>query len=270
MRRNLPAVLAATYIVLMLAVAAAPGVFAWQDPYALNATSRLQPPSAAHFFGTDEVGRDVYARVVHGTRLTLSLSLFVVVLSLAVGSVVGSFSGVAPRWADELIMRTTDIFLAFPQFVMAMAIVAAFSRSMLNAMLALAAIWWAQYARIVRAQVLVTRQESWSGGHRAGPWAAGGAGPRDLPELPGAGHRARHARRQLRRADPVRAQLIGLGAEPPTAEWGAILTRSREYLIGYWWYPTFPGLAIFLTSLAFSFLGDAFRDALDPRSRKYV
>ena len=90
-RRNLPAVLAATYIVLMLAVAAAPGVFAWQDPYALNATSRLQPPSASHFFGTDEVGRDVYARVVHGTRLTLSLSLFVVVLSLAVGSVVGSF-----------------------------------------------------------------------------------------------------------------------------------------------------------------------------------
>jgi peptide/nickel transport system permease protein len=270
-RRNLPAVLAAAYIALMLAVAAAPGVFAWQDPYALNATSRLQPPSAAHFFGTDEVGRDVYARVVHGTRLTLSLSLVVVVLSLAVGSVVGSFSGVAPRWADELIMRTTDIFLAFPQFVMAMAIVAAFSRSMLNAMLALAAIWWAQYARIVRAQVLVTRQESFVE-------AATALGRGRLAVL------VREIYPNCLGPVVVRATLdvsyavlilsglsfIGLGAEPPTAEWGAILTRSREYLIGYWWYPTFPGLAIFLTSLAFSFLGDAFRDALDPRSRKYV
>jgi peptide/nickel transport system permease protein len=154
---------------------------------------------------------------------------------------------------------------------MAMAIVAAFSRSMLNAMLALAAIWWAQYARIVRAQVLVTRQEPFVE-------AATALGRSRLAVL------VREIYPNCLGPVIVRATLdvsyavlilsglsfIGLGAEPPTAEWGAILTRSREYLIGYWWYPTFPGLAIFLTSLAFSFLGDAFRDALDPRSRKYV
>lgn len=270
-RRNPPAVLAAVYLLLMAAMAIAPGAFASQDPYALNAAERLQPPSGAHPFGTDEVGRDIYARVVHGTRLTLTLSLFVVVLALVVGSVVGSLSGVAPRWLDELIMRTTDIFLAFPQFVMAMAIVAAFSRSMLNAMLALACIWWAQYARIVRAQVLAVRAEQFV----EAATALGRGTPAILVKeiYPNCiGPVIVRATLDVSYAVLILSGLsfIGLGAEPPTAEWGAILTRSRDYLIGYWWYPTFPGLAIFLTSLAFSFLGDAFRDALDPRSRKYV
>ena len=263
--------LAALYIVLVCAMAAAPQLFASQDPYALSARDRLQPPSAAHLFGTDEVGRDIYARVIHGTRLTLTLSLFVVVLALVLGSVVGSVSGIAPRWLDELIMRTTDIFLAFPQFVMAMAIVAAFSRSMLNAMLALACIWWAQYARIVRAQVLAIKGEPYV--EAATALGRGQVAVLVKEIYPNCfGPVIVRATLDVSYAVLILSGLsfIGLGAEPPTAEWGAILTRSRDYLIEYWWYPTFPGLAIFLTSLAFSFLGDAFRDALDPRSRKYV
>ncbi len=270
-RRNPPAVLAALYILLMLVVSVAPHLFTGHDPYALSPRDRLQPPSMGHVFGTDEVGRDIYARVIHGTRLTLTLALFVVALSLVLGSVVGSLSGIAPGWVDDLVMRTTDIFLAFPQFVMAMAIVSVLSRSMLNAMFALAFIWWAQYARMVRAQVLVVKKEQFVE-------AATALGKAKLSVL-------------LKEIYPncfgpviVRATLdvsyaililsglsfIGLGAEPPTAEWGAILTRSRDYLIGYWWYPTFPGLTIFLTSMAFNFLGDAFRDVLDPRAKKYV
>jgi peptide/nickel transport system permease protein len=270
-RRNAPALVSAVYVVLMLAVSIAPGLFTGHDPYRLSPRDRLQAPSAAHLFGTDEVGRDIYARVVHGTRLTLTLALFVVALSLALGSVVGSLSGIAPRWVDELIMRTTDIFLAFPQFVMAMAIVSVLTRSMLNAMLALAFIWWAQYARIVRAQVLVVKEEQFVEASRA-------LGKSRLAIL------VREIYPNCFGPVVVRATLdvsyaililsglsfIGLGAEPPTAEWGAILTRSRDYLVGYWWYPTFPGLAIFLTSMAFNFLGDAFRDVLDPRSKRYV
>lgn len=271
LRRNAPAVLSAGYVGLMLLLALAPQWFAGQDPYALSPRDRLQPPSLHHLFGTDEVGRDLYARVVHGTRLTLTLALFVVALSLALGSVVGSLSGIAPRWIDELVMRTTDIFLAFPQFVMAMAIVAVLSRSMLNAMLALAFIWWAQYARIVRAQVLSVKEEAFVEASRA-------LGKGRLAILVGEiypncfGPVLVRATLDVSYAILILSGLsfIGLGAEPPTAEWGAILTRSRDYLIGYWWYPTFPGLAIFVTSMAFNFLGDAFRDVLDPRSRKYV
>jgi peptide/nickel transport system permease protein len=270
-RRNPPAVLAAVYILLVSAMAAAPSMFSSHDPYALNARERLQSPSTAHLFGTDEVGRDIYARVVHGTRLTLSLSLFVVALSLVLGSVVGSLAGMAPRWLDELIMRTTDIFLAFPQFVMAMAIVAAFSRSMLNAMLALACIWWAQYARIVRAQVLAVRSEAFVEAATALGRGSTAVLVREIyPNC--LGPVIVRATLDVSYAVLILSGLsfIGLGAEPPTPEWGALLTSSRDYLIGYWWYPTFPGLAIFLTSLAFSFLGDGLRDALDPRGRKYV
>ena len=270
-RRNPPAVLAAIYILVVSAMAAAPALFASQDPYSLNARERLQPPSVAHLFGTDEVGRDIYARVVHGTRLTLSLSLFVVALSLVLGSVVGSVAGMAPRWLDELVMRTTDIFLAFPQFVMAMAIVAAFSRSMLNAMLALACIWWAQYARIVRAQVLAVRSEAFVEAATALGRGSTAVLVREIyPNC--LGPVIVRATLDVSYAVLILSGLsfIGLGAEPPTPEWGALLTRSREYLIEHWWYPTFPGIAIFLTSLAFSFLGDALRDALDPRGRKYV
>ncbi len=194
-----------------------------------------------------------------------------VVLSLAIGSVVGSISGVAPRWVDELIMRTTDIFLAFPQFVMAMAIVSAFSRSMLNAMLALCFIWWAQYARIVRAQVLTIKEEQFVEAATAlGKSKAAVLVKEIYPNC--FGPVIVRATLDVSYAILILSGLsfIGLGAEPPTAEWGAILTRSRDYLIGYWWYPTFPGLAIFMTSMAFNFLGDAFRDVLDPRGRKYV
>jgi peptide/nickel transport system permease protein len=270
-RRNPPAMLSAVYILLMLTVSVAPQAFTGHDPYALSPKDRLLPPSTSHLFGTDEVGRDIYARVIHGTRLTLTLALFVVALSLALGSVVGSLSGIAPRWVDELIMRTTDIFLAFPQFVMAMAIVSVLSRSMLNAMFALAFIWWAQYARIVRAQVLIVKEEQFVE-------AATALGKTRLAVLvqeiyPNCfGPVVVRATLDVSYAVLILSGLsfIGLGAEPPTAEWGAILTRSRDYLLGYWWYPTFPGLAIFLTSMAFNFLGDAFRDVLDPRARKLV
>jgi len=253
-------------IALFVLMSIAPWLFTGYNPYAINTAERLRPPSFKNLLGTDEMGRDVYSRIVYGSRLTISFSVAVVLIALAIGAVVGGISGYYGKFVDSVIMRSTDIFLAFPMFVLAMAIVAALGRSLVNSMLALSLVWWAQYARLMRGQVLVAKHELYIQAARA-------TGTKGHVIL------FRHILPNCFAPLLIKTTLdismailllsglsfIGLGAEPPTPEWGAIITTGRKYLIGYWWYPTFPGLTIFMVSIAFNFVGDTLSDLLDPR-----
>jgi len=253
-------------IVLFVVMSAAPQLFTPHDPYKMEPVERLNPPGLRNLLGTDEMGRDLYTRIVYGARLTISFSVGVILIALTIGILIGGISGYCGKFIDSVIMRSTDLFLAFPMFVLAMAIVSALGRSLVNAMFALSLVWWAQYARLMRGQVLVAKQELYVHAARA-------TGTKSHVIL------FRHILPNCFAPLLVKATLdismailllsalsfIGLGAEPPIPEWGAIITTGRRYLIGYWWYPTFPGLAIFLVSMAFNIMGDTLGDLLDPR-----
>lgn len=262
-----PSFLTGALLTLLIVVAAsAPGLFTSEDPLRIDGTRRLVAPGAAHPFGTDELGRDMFSRVLHGARLSVSAGLFAVALAMALGGVLGAIAGYVGGSLDEVIMRVADIFLSFPALVMAMAIVAAMGPSLVNALVALSIVWWPQYARLVRVSVVVAKEEVYVEAARAS----------GAPE----------ARIMLRHVAPnilspliVKVTLdigtailltaalsfLGLGAQPPTPEWGSMVTTGRNYMLEYWWYPTFPGVAIFLTALGFNLLGDGVRDFLDPR-----
>lgn len=251
---------------VLVVVSIQPRWFAPRDPYRIDPVNRLKPPGATHFLGTDETGRDIYTRIIHGARLTLGLAVLTVVIAGLVGTGIGVAAGYHGRWLDAVIMRVTDIFLAFPPLILAMAIVAALGQSMLNSVLGVSGIWWSQYARLVRSRVLEIREQEYIIGARA----------------LGVGH----VRMLVRHVIPnglapviVKASLdlglvilmlaalsfMGLGAKPPIPEWGAMITTGRNYFLDYWWVATFPGLAIFITVLAFNLVGDWIRDVLDPR-----
>lgn len=243
-----------------------PSLLASADPLAIAPAERLQPPSRAHWFGTDEVGRDLFARVVHGSALSLRAGLMVVSIAMVIGIVLGAVAGYGPRVLQEAIMRLSDLFLSFPALMMAMAIVAALGPGLEHAVLAIAVVWWPQYARLMNAQVLA---------HRTLPYveAARASGCRASRVL------FRHILPNCMAPLIVKATLdvgyailltaslsfLGLGAQPPTPEWGALITAGRRYLLDYWWYATVPGVAISLAVLGFNLLGDALRDLLDPR-----
>lgn len=270
--RGSPAVLGAALVVLVLALmAVAPGLFTARDPNAIGFLERLRPPSLAHPLGTDENGRDLWARVVHGTRPTLAAGLALILLAGSVGTVAGLLIGSAGRRADEALMRVTEFFLAFPQVIWALAITAVMGRGLFNCVLALSVTWWAQYARLMRAQVLVYREKEFILTARA----LGQTHWRILlfhllpnclsPVLV-------KATIDLSLAILLLAALsfLGVGAQPPLAEWGAMVTIGRKYLLDYPWYATFPGLAIFVAVLAFNVLGERIRDVLDPTSTIHV
>jgi peptide/nickel transport system permease protein len=265
-----PVGLAGLIIILLIGLACAfPGMFTAKDPFQMNVVERLRPPDRHYLLGTDEMGRDIFSRIVHGTRLTITFSLGVILLSAVIGMLIGGFSGYMGGKIDGLIMRVGDIFLAFPQLVLAMVIVAALGSSLFHAMIALALSWWAQYARLFRAQVLAVKQEQYIEAARTagyGGWAIFFKEilPNALPPM------IVKSTLDVSLAVLLLSALsfIGLGAQPPTPEWGAIITTARRYLIDYWWYPTFPGLAIFLSSMSFNLVGDVLRDTLDPRLSK--
>lgn len=256
---------AAVVLACLLVVAAAPGLFTSVDPSATSMRERLRPPSLAHPFGTDEFGRDVSSRVVHGTRYSLVAGLGTVLLAAVAGSLVGLVAGLGGRRLDNLLMRVVDVFLAFPYLALAIAIGAILGRSLPHAVLALAVAWWPQYARLMRGQVLVLRSAEYVE-------AARGAGATQ----------ARIARVHVvpNAIAPVlvKASLdvgyailavaglsfLGLGVAPPTPEWGALIATGRHYMFRAWWYLTFPGLAIFLTVMAANLVGDGLRDWFDP------
>jgi peptide/nickel transport system permease protein len=228
-------------------------------------TNSLQPPSLSHFFGTDALGRDVFSRTLHGIRISVLAGLGVVGCALVVGTFVGLVSGYSKGLPGEVLMRLADMFIAFPTLIMAMAIVALLGATLANAMLSIALIWWPQYARLVRGQVLQEMAKEYP----TAASALGASGPRIVLRhvLPScASPLLVRASLDLGTALLLTASLsfLGLGAQPPSPELGATITHARDFLLTAWWYPTFPGLALFLCVLTASMVGDVVHDVLDP------
>jgi len=261
------AMLGLAIVVTLLLVAAFAPWLATNSPTAQSLTDRLQPPSATHWLGTDELGRDIYSRIVHGSRLTLYVVGLVVIIVGPVGLAVGTIAGYLGGWVDTVLMRITDIFLAFPRLILALAFVAALGPGIENAIIAIAFTAWPPYARMARAETLTIRQADYIAAARIQ-----GAGPLRII--------GRHVVPMCLSSVIVRLTLdmagiiltaaglgfLGLGAQPPLPEWGAMISTGRHYLLDQWWVATMPGLAIFIVSLGFNLLGDGLRDVLDPRS----
>jgi peptide/nickel transport system permease protein len=243
---------------LFAAFALLPGLLAPYNPIILDVSHRLAPPSLSHPFGTDEGGRDIFSRVVHGTRYSLGLAVVIVLASAAFGVVYGAVSGMARSWLDDLLMRVVDLFFGIPALVLALAIAAAFGRGLGTVAISLAAIWWPGYARLVRGEVLRLRE-------RPHVEAARALGVSTAVLL------RRHIMPFVIQAVNVRIttdigyalvavtalSFLGLGAQSPTPEWGLLIRDSRPYFGSAWWYLVFPGVMIMLTAGAFSVIGDA-------------
>ena len=255
-------VLLGIVLVAVLAPWIAPEGFDAQD---LN--RRLLPPSAAHPFGTDDLGRDLLARLAHGARITLMIATLVAVIVGPVGLLVGTVAGYFGGWVDAVLMRVNDIFLSFPGLILALGFVAALGPGIRNAIIAIALTAWPPIARLARAETLTIRNADYIAAVRI----QGGSAlriiwrhvvPMCLPSV--------IVRLTLNMAGIILTAaglgFLGLGAQPPAPEWGAMLSAGRSHLTGAWWLSTVPGLAILLTSLAFNLLGDGLRDVLDPRS----
>jgi peptide/nickel transport system permease protein len=253
---------------LLVVVAVFGPAAALYDPYHISASDKLRPPSPAHWFGTDDLGRDLLSRVLTGARISLAVGVVVLILAMALGVGLGLIAGYWGGWVDEALMRTTDVFLAFPRLVLAIAIAATLGPGLSNSVLAIALSWWPWYTRLVRGQLLSLREQEYV----LAAVSLGARRPRILLQhlLPNVGTTVVvQASIDIGFAILASASLsfIGLGAQPPTPEWGAIIAQARSYLVDAWWYPTFPGLAIFFAVLGFNLLGNAIRDAFDPRLR---
>ncbi len=258
---------AAIIAVLVLLAVVGPAITPL-DPLRIAPTEKLHPPSSGHPLGTDDLGRDLLSRIMAGARISIAVGMLVLAIAMSLGVSLGLVAGFWGGWADETVMRVTDVFLAFPRLVLAILIAATLGPGLYNAMIAVALSWWPWYTRLVRGQLLSLR-------HQEFVLAAisVGAGPGRLllrHLLPNVGATiVIQASLDVGYAILATASLsfVGLGAQPPTPEWGSMIAQARSYLIDFWWYPTFPGLAIFLAVLGFNLLGDAVRDAFDPRLR---
>ncbi|HHX23388.1 MAG: nickel transporter permease [Tepidanaerobacteraceae bacterium] len=236
----------------------------------VNPKDKLLPPSGKYFFGTDELGRDIFSRVIYGTRISLQTALFAVGLALLIGIPLGAIAGSTGGFVDEIIMRITDIFLSFPPLLLAIAIAAFLGPNLTNAMIAIAASWWPWYSRLIRGQAVSIKERQFVKAAKAI-----GTPPLKIIFM----HIVPNciapvivqASMDLGGVILTAASLsfLGLGAQPPTPEWGLMVSTSRNYFLNAWWYSIFPGLAIFITVLAFNLLGDGLREILDPKTRKY-
>jgi peptide/nickel transport system permease protein len=240
------------------------------DPNAQDITnSKLLAPSWSHPFGTDELGRDVLSRIMAGTRISLRVAVVVLFFAVVTGTIIGAISGFVGGMVDEILMRFTDMFLAFPAFVLAIAIAASLGKSLNNTMIALSTVFWPWYARLVRAQVLSIKQRDFVDAARS----IGLSPSRLLMKhiLPNAiSVVIIQVTLDVGYAVLATSSLsfIGLGAQPPLPEWGTMMSTARNYFRDAWWYITFPGIALTLTVFAFNVLGDGLQDALDPRSTR--
>ncbi len=267
-RRNPGAMLGLIIVALLLLIALV-GPLLTGNPTDQALADRLQAPSGAHWLGTDQLGRDVLARVVNGARISLRLGVFVVLLSLAIGIVVGLTAGLTGGVWDDVLMRITDIFLAFPSLILAMAISAALGPSLTNVLIAVAVVSWPAYARLLRAQVLALREREFVEAARAvGASSARIAWRHLLPNT--LAPLLVQASFDVGGAILTAAGLgfIGFGAQPPIPEWGAMVSETRNYIGQAPWASSAPALAILLTVLAFNLLGDGIRDVYDPRNSR--
>jgi peptide/nickel transport system permease protein len=260
--RNPLGMIGLVIIVALLLVAAFAPWIATHSPFGQNLRNVLQPPGGAHLLGTDELGRDIFSRIVYGSRITL---LIVVLVSVIVA--LGAVSGYLGGWVDVALMRLTDLFLAFPSLILALAFVAAMGPGLENAIIAIALTAWPQIARLARAETLTVRNSDYIAAVRLQ-----GASPMRIV--------LRHVLPMCIPSVIVRVTLnmagiiltaaglgfLGLGAQPPSPEWGAMTSTGRRFMLDSWWLVTMPGLAILTVSLAFNLFGDALRDVLDPRT----
>lgn len=248
------------------------GIFApWlsmgNSPLDQDLAGRLASPSEAHWFGTDELGRDILARTLHGARATLAIVALVSVIVVPIGLAVGTVAGYLGGWVDAILMRITDIFLAFPRLILALAFAAALGPGIENAVIAISLTSWPAYARIARSETMTIAHSDFIQSvvlQGASTW-------RIL---------FRHIVPLCLSSVIVRLTLdmagiiltaaglgfLGLGAQPPTPEWGAMVSSGRDVILDQWWVATIPGLAIFIVSLGFNLLGDGLRDVFDPKS----
>jgi len=265
---NVLFVLGATiFLVVVLCAIFAP-IVAPYEPTAINFPHKLRAPGPEHLMGTDVLGRDIFSRVIYGARTSLVIGFTVLTVAVAIGVPIGMVSGYFGGRIDTLLMRVSDVFLAFPPLLLPIAITAALGAGLFNAMLALAISWFPWYARIVRGSVMSVRQELYIDAARA-------MGVGSLRIM------LRHALPNSWTPAIVQASMdfgytilaaaslsfIGIGAKPPTVEWGLMVALSRSKFLDYWWTAACPGLAIFLTVLAVNLVGDGVRDILDPRTR---
>ena len=265
--RNPLAVLGALIVLALVVLALFAPFFATHSPYAGVLTDRLKPPGAEFWLGTDELGRDIWSRIVYGARITLTIVLLVAAIAAPLGMVVGAMSGYFGGWTDRILMGVTDIFLSMPKLILALAFVAALGPGIENAVIAIAITSWPTYARIARAETLTMRNSEFISAVRL----QGASAARVI---------VKHILPLCTSSVIVRVTLdmagiiltaaglgfLGLGAQPPLPEWGAMISRGRTFILDQWWVATMPGFAIIVVSLGFCFLGDGLRDVLDPKS----
>jgi len=267
LRSNTMAMIGLSILVLLLFSAAAAPLIAPADPLDIDLAKRLLPPNTdGYLLGTDGFGRDILSRIIYGSRITLYIVALVALIAPVVGLLVGTVAGYAGGWADTILMRVTDIFLAFPRLVLALALVAAMGPGIENAVLAITITAWPPYARIARAETLTIRNSDFVAAIKL-------QGARPLRII------IKHiwplcissliVRVTLDMAGIILAAaglgFLGLGAQPPSPEWGAMVAEGRKFYLDSPWVAAFPGLAIFTVSLAFNLLGDGLRDVLDPK-----
>jgi len=267
LRSNHMAMIGLSILVFLVLIAVFAPYLAPQDPVTQDLSARLRPPgSAGYILGSDGLGRDILSRLIYGSRITLYIVTLVALVAPVTGLFVGTVAGYTGGWTDVILMRITDIFLAFPRLVLALAFVAALGAGIENAVLAISLTAWPPYARIARAETLTIRHSDYIYAVRLQ-----GAGalriitkhvwPLCISSLV--------VRVTLDMAGIILAAaglgFLGLGAQPPSPEWGAMISGGRKFILDHWWVATMPGLAIFTVSLAFNLLGDGLRDVLDPK-----
>lgn len=263
--------LAMVGLVVILALLVMAALAPWIAPYSPlegMLSNRLQPPSALHWMGTDELGRDIFSRVVHGSRITLMIVILVAVIAAPLGLIVGTVAGYYGGWVDKVLMGVTDVFLSLPRLILALAFVAALGPGIENAVIAIAITAWPVYARIARAETLTFRNSEFIAAVRM----QGASGLRVI---------GLHVIPLCMSSTIVRVTLdmagiiltaaglgfLGLGAQPPLPEWGAMISKGRAFILDQWWVATMPGFAIVVVSLGFCLFGDGLRDVLDPKQR---
>ena len=265
-RYGLAAVGGGIILAWVLAAVFAPWV-SGHNPNFVDVANRLKPPSATHWMGTDALGRDVLARVIYGARISLSVGMVVVLIGGLFGTLLGAVAAYARGWAEEALMRATDLVFCFPPIILAMAIAAAMGIGTVNTVIAMLVVWWPKFARLARSLVITQRSLEYVEAAQSS-----GVGPAHIlfrQIIPNAvGPLIVLVTLDLGQAILVLAGLsfLGLGVVPPTAEWGAMVAEGRE-LVQQWWVATFPGLAILTVVMGFNFVGDGIRDWLDPHAR---
>lgn len=267
--KNILLVTGASIVLFFILVAVFAPFIATYDPAVTNLTATFLPPSSEHYFGTDDIGRDVFSRVVYGTRVSLFVGFIAVGISLIIGVVLGLISGYYGGKVDSIIMRFTDIMLSFPTFFLILAVIAFLKPSLINVMVVIGLTGWMGVARLVRAEVMSVKGREYI----------------TAAVLQGLSHRRvmfKHILPNVLSPVFVTATLsiagaillesslsfLGLGVQPPKSSWGNILTNGQENIIHAWWLSLFPGLAIVFTALGYNLLGEGLRDLLDPKTKK--